>query len=352
MSITIGSLFSGYGGLDLAVSAITGGETIWVADLETDPDTGKRTGPSRVLSARFPNAPNLGDITRVDWSAVERPNILLGGFPCQDVSMAGRRAGLAPGSRSGLWSMMAGAIDVLRPDLVVIENVRGLLSADGHADVEPCPWCLGNDPGEPAMRALGSVLADLADVGYDAAWQGVTAASVGAPHGRFRVFIIAWPQPSDTNSSDSDGWATAGLQGETGSQVGPASDPNGDGFEFVGWQHTAECDVDGCDSADANGDQGEPATRWGAFAGAIGRWTTVLGRPAPDPTEQGPNGGQRLSPRFVEWMMGLPAGWVTDVDGLSRNDMLKLLGNGVVPQQAASAVGEMLDLTTASRGVM
>lgn len=78
------------------------------------------------------------------------------------------------------------------------------------------------------------------------------------------------------------------------------------------------------------------ADRWGDYAPAIACWETVLGRPAPDPTEPGRNGSPRLSPRFVEWMMGLPAGWVTDVD-ISRNEQLKALGNGVVPQQAAAA---------------
>lgn len=78
------------------------------------------------------------------------------------------------------------------------------------------------------------------------------------------------------------------------------------------------------------------ADRWGDYASAIARWETVLGRPAPDPTEPGRNGNPRLSPRFVEFMMGLPAGWVTDVD-ISRNEQLKALGNGVVPQQAAAA---------------
>ena len=78
-------------------------------------------------------------------------------------------------------------------------------------------------------------------------------------------------------------------------------------------------------------------TEWGAYAPAIARWERVLGRPAPRPTEAGRT-GERLSPRFVEWMQGLPAGWVTDVPRLPRNAQLKALGNGVVPQQAALAV--------------
>jgi DNA (cytosine-5)-methyltransferase 1 len=341
----IGSLFSGYGGLDLAVETVTGERTAWVSDI--DP------GACRILAERFPGVPNLGDITGIDWSTVPPVRIITGGFPCQDVSMAGRRAGLALGSRSGLWSMMAGAVDALRPDLVVAENVRGLLSADGHADVEPCPWCMGDPESEPVLRALGAVLGDLADVGYDAAWQGVTAASVGAPHGRFRVFIIAWPSDPDRVA-----WEAGGAFGRGRGEVHEPgtvertqrrdsvadADADGDGFQFVGWQHAAECDVDGCDGAHTDGHGAEPTTRWGPFAGAVGRWATVLGRPAPDPTLPGPKGGQRLSPRFVEWMMGLDDGWVTDVPGLTRNQQLKALGNGVVPQQAAAALRVLLPI--------
>ncbi|WP_461638685.1 hypothetical protein [Leucobacter sp. BZR 635] len=81
---------------------------------------------------------------------------------------------------------------------------------------------------------------------------------------------------------------------------------------------------------------------WGPYAAAIERWETVLGRPAPDPTEVGPKGGRRLSAIFVEWLMGLPQGWVTDpMLGLSRTQQLKMLGNGVVTQQAVTALGSM-----------
>ena len=93
--LRIGSLFSGYGGLDLAVEHVFNATTVWFA-------------------------PNLGDITTIDWSRVEPVDILIGGFPCQDVSTVGKRAGLAPGTRSGLWAHMAAAIDALQPEWVVI----------------------------------------------------------------------------------------------------------------------------------------------------------------------------------------------------------------------------------------
>ena len=86
---------------------------------------------------------------------------------------------------------------------------------------------------------------------------------------------------------------------------------------------------------------------WADYTAAICRWEGVLGRPAPAPTESGRTGAPRLSPAFVEWMMGLPAGWVTDpAIGISRNDQLKALGNGVVPQQAALALDVLLQGAT------
>lgn len=83
--------------------------------------------------------------------------------------------------------------------------------------------------------------------------------------------------------------------------------------------------------------------RWGDYAEAIARHERAFGRPAPEPTEPGPKGNPRLSARFCEWMMMLPAGWVTDVPGVTRNQALKALGNGVVPPQAAAALRLMLN---------
>lgn len=181
----IGALFAGYGGLDMAVSEVTGAELAWVCEWDD--------APSKILAYHYPDVPNFKDVSKVDWASVPPVDILTGGFPCQDVSLAGSRRGLKDGTRSGLWSEFAKAIDVLRPKLVVIENVRGLLSAEAYSDVEQCSWCLGDDSSESALRALGAVLGDLTSLGYDARWQGVRAADAGAPHNRFRVFIVAYP---------------------------------------------------------------------------------------------------------------------------------------------------------------
>lgn len=156
----LGSLFTGYGGLDIAAAEYYGADLVWYSEIEP--------AAARILDHHWPDTPNLGDITAVDWTAVETVDVLTGGFPCQDVSHAGKRTGVRPGTRSGLWSHMAYAIQQLQPRRVVIENVSGLLSAGAHSDVEPCPWCVGDGPGQPALRALGAVLADLAGLGYDA----------------------------------------------------------------------------------------------------------------------------------------------------------------------------------------
>lgn len=399
MSVQIGSLFAGYGGLEMGIQAVLGGHVAWHSEIDQ--------AASRVLARHWPGVPNLGDITAIDWTTVPRVDVLAGGFPCQDVSTAGRQAGLRPGTRSGLWSHFAYAIDQLRPALVVAENVRGLLSAGAHCDVEPCPWCVGDGEGEPALRALGAVLGDLADLGYDAAWTGLRAADVGAPHARFRVFVVAWPA-ADTDGigplrgGDARGWrdgsaddggapaypgsaragrdagavpraategrrpgadvrATVdagtdvdadphgpglafglGIRGDHGQGLaaalgdgrdGALADADRDGQPSIGRVDTLECDPDGCGGQDV---------AWGDYEPAIRRWERVLGRSAPAPTEVGGRGAARLSPAFVEWMLGLPAGWVTDTPGLTRNDMLRCLGNGVVPQQAAVAIRPLI----------
>jgi len=188
--LRVGSLFSGYGGLDLAVLKVfPGAEVVWHCEWED--------APSRILEKHFPNVPNYRDVTKVDFTKVEPVDILTGGFPCQDLSLAGKRAGLVEGTRSGLWSEFARAIEELQPKLVVIENVRGILSAKASNGMEYDTETLdgwGLRGGQPVFTAIQAVLGSLADLGYDARWTGVRAADAGAPHNRFRVFIIAYPR--------------------------------------------------------------------------------------------------------------------------------------------------------------
>lgn len=474
--LRIGSLCSGYGGLDIAVQEVFGGTVAWHSQYEPPDKHGredKNQYAARILAHHWPTIPNHGDLTAIDFRQVEPVDILTAGFPCQDVSLAGLRAGLADGTRSGLWLHVARAIEALRPQLVVIENVRGLLSAKADSDMEPCTWCVGDAGDEPLLRALGAVLADLARLGFDAEWQVVRASDVGAPHQRERCFLLAWP--ADAQGA---GRAGAGLRGRSAERCAAAADAHGVGGERdrarggrrhepashdlaatdtarVGERESADeavavagggdarevlgggggtpvahsdCgrlerhqelsdrrnavrqrvreDADGCDDvpADTDGDavreqsvavsgggseavaglsrpnaaadspgyegrvldgdgfaaadpsrdgrdegraeparqqgrpdaalSGEPDVQWGEYEPAVRRWEHVLGRPAPRPTDA----LGRLSPAFVEWMQGLPAGHVTSVRGMPRGAQLKALGNGVVPQQAAAAL--------------
>ena len=197
----LGSLFSGYGGLDLGVQAALGPmKTAWVSDIEP--------GPSTILTRRFPDSPNLGDITQIDWTRVEPVDVIAGGSPCQDLSLAGARAGMKPGTRSGLWESMFTAIKTIRPRLVVWENVRGALSAEAFSLMESREGRVGDGPDGPFLWALGRVLGDLASIGYDAQWVGIRASDVGAPHQRYRVFVTAHPAGDMWWLQHRDGTAT------------------------------------------------------------------------------------------------------------------------------------------------
>lgn len=119
------SLFAGYGGLSLAVEQHFDAELVAYSEFDD--------APSKVMAQHWPDVPNLGDITSIDWEAVNREygpiHIVDGGSPCQDLSAAGRRAGMTEGTRSNLWVNMREAIAVLKPRYVVWENVRGAYSA-------------------------------------------------------------------------------------------------------------------------------------------------------------------------------------------------------------------------------
>lgn len=353
----VGAMFAGYGGLELGLGlTVPDARTVWVA--ETNPMA------SKVLAARFPHAPNLGDVRAVDWASAPPVDVLTGGSPCQDLSQAGERLGMMPGTRSGLWESMTHAIAELRPSWVVWENVKGALSARAYSALEPNEGRVGITAGKPAIRALGRVLGDLANLGYDATWCGLRASDVGAPHQRFRIFVLAWPADAHgerivRRRPPPKSWGKEPADRDRG----PAAEPLTPLPAAVLLPTPAVNDDDtGDDGGDPSLDWWDdwapryaPAmTRWDTYAPAITRWETVLGRPAPEPTEPtGKGDTRRLAPRFVEWLMGLPDGWVTDVDGLNRQGAFTVLGNGVVPQQAAAALDHLWavahDLSSTSR---
>lgn len=287
---------------------------------------------------------------------------------------------------------MCDAIETLEPKLVVWENVRGALSSEADSAMEPCPGCVGDGDGRPVLRALGRVLGDLAGLGYDAWWCGLRASDVGAPHGRYRVFVFAAPadaedvghergrgtRPGRTGPenggdapADSESFGRNQRRSESAGvfrghdapkrSSPPATDPtcdsrrcrdgdgpappdtDGDGPARLGRVDASERDPYGPSREDRSRECAEP-TAWGPYAPAIDRWAAALGRPAPPPTVLGTKGAPRLmSPLFVEWLMGLPAGHVTDVPDLTRNEQLRALGNGVVPAQAAEVTNRWLN---------
>ena len=349
---THGSLFSGYGGIDIAVSEAFGARTAWVSDI--DP------GPCKVLEHRFPGVPNLGDITRIDWADVEPVDILSGGSPCQDLSAAGRRAGMTEGTRSNLWVQMREAIATLRPKLVVWENVMGALSARAASELESVEGRVGDGGGGPVLRALGRVLGDLAEIGFDAEWATVRASDVGAPHGRARVFLLAWPSGSSPHSlrGGSGGWAPQPEQaGGDYAPLGPDQGGDGGGGDPRLTLMPTPRVSSGNGVSERELREGNPKVRletsvallptakasdadFGSYAPAIERWERATGRPAPEPAKPSPKTGKpQLSAEFVEWMMGLPNGWFTSPEiGLTRVQALKIGWNGVVPQQAEFAI--------------
>lgn len=391
---TIGSLFTGYGGLDMGVALALDPDArvAWTSDVEK--------GPCRLAQVRWPDTPNLGNITAINWDEVEPVDIICGGSPCQDLSLAGKRAGMASGTRSGLWESMAAAIETIRPRLVVWENVLGALSARAYSPVESEPTMLGNRAAQPALRAAGRVAGDLATLGYDCRWAVIRASDAGAPHQRARFFLIGHPHgqpwdmrrpttprqtqgrrpqreptrpdlgtlmPTPTASDHKAGRHQDGTghsltqavqllptpQATYAPRSSPGYGPN---------LHEIARDLLPTPSASdaimglprTSGRPPEKSTKlatrleytdYGNYAPAIARWEQVTGRAAPPPTNppRRAGGKPQLSAKFVEWMMGLPDGHVTGPDlNLSRERQLRLLGNGVVPQQAALAVHTLI----------
>lgn len=337
---TIGSLFTGYGGLDMGVAMALDPDArvAWTSDVEP--------GPCRLAEVRWPDTPNLGDITQINWADVEPVDIICGGSPCQDLSLAGKRAGMATGTRSGLWESMAAAVETIRPHLVVWENVQGALSARAYSPVEQEPAMLGTASNGAALRAAGRVAGDLAGLGYDCRWAVVRASDAGAPHQRARLFLVGHPhgQPWDMRRP-----TTPRQTPSRRPQREPArpSDSAPALTQAAQLLPTPQATYAPRSSPGYGPNLHETATTlphtYGPYAPAIAWWEHVTGRAAPPPTNppRRKGGKPQLSARFVEWLMGLPDGHVTDLN-LSRERQLRMLGNGVVPQQAALAVHTLI----------
>lgn len=339
----IGSLFSGYGGLDLAAMHLFSSDVAWHCEWDD--------APAKILDHHWPTVPNYRDVTQVDWDSAPSVDILTGGYPCQPFSAAGQRKGT--NDERHLWPYVRDAIRHLRPRYTLLENVAG-------------------------HRSLGfdRVLGDLAEDGMHVRWTSIRASDIGAPHHRERLFILVTnPESSgpqgdelarrsrpeltrpvgnqrvlpDAHRERYEGSVSEGGAGpEWASAVELRRTPSGGGREVSA---DADCERRGQGAGQPGSGKAEespvvggisPLFDWGAYAPAVRRWERLT-RPAPAPTELNSNGRPRLSAPFAEWMMGLPAGHVTNPRiGISRVHQLKAIGNGVCPQQAVAAYQSLL----------
>jgi len=158
--IRFGSLFAGIGGMDLGLERV-GMQCAWQVEIDEF--------CRKVLAKHWPDVPKFNDVKECGRYNLEPVDLICGGFPCQDISNAGKRVGI-DGERSGLWSEFHRIICDLRPRYVLVENVAALL-----------------------VRGLDRVLSDLASIRYDAEWRVFSACEMGFPHSRERLFLIAYP---------------------------------------------------------------------------------------------------------------------------------------------------------------
>ena len=193
MTYRVLDLFSGIGGFSLGLERTGGFETVAFCEIEE--------WPRRILAKHWPDVPIYTDVRELTYERLHAdrtvPDIITAGFPCQDISVAGKGAGIE-GERSGLWSEVARLTGELRPRYVILENVSALLG-----------------------RGLDKVLGDLAQIGYDAEWHCIPASSVGAPHRRDRFWAVAYPLGNG-------GRADAGAQSPTSKEREKLQQKNGE----------------------------------------------------------------------------------------------------------------------------
>jgi DNA (cytosine-5)-methyltransferase 1 len=292
----VGSLFSGIGGIELGLERAGGFETVWFVENDLY--------AKAVLKKHWSNATIYDDITKLDFATIPRVDVLTGGFPCQDISNAGKRAGIT-GSRSSLWKYYVEAIRVLRPRIVLAENVAAIID-----------------------RGLDVVLSDLASLGYDAEWHCVPAAAVGAPHRRDRIIIMAYADGERCvygqvgEQSDSRGEYALRNIGESGQDV---ADADGAGFQATRpEQSTTGSGRSGQDVANTDS---------GRFqSGCYGHNEIFLISSSNKPGEKRSLTGH--------WSVEPCVGRVAD--GVpNRVDRIKCLGNAVVPEWS-QAIGETI----------
>ena len=185
-------LFAGIGGFSVGLERAGGFKPVAFCEIDKH--------ARKVLQKNWPGVTIYEDVKEITHERLKAdgnvPDVITGGFPCQDISTAGKGAGLA-GARSGLWFEFARIIKEVRPRWVIAENVSALRS-----------------------RGLETVLGTLAEIGYDAEWHCIPASAVGAPHRRDRIWIIAYP------NSDSQSTSTFNDEAPIFSEIGNVACPN------------------------------------------------------------------------------------------------------------------------------
>ena len=297
--LSVGSLCTGYGGLEMGLETVYGEIDLrFVSDIDKDVKT--------LLEHHHPNIPNLGDLTTVDWETVNQIDLLCAGYPCQPFSVAGERKGEE--DERAIFSYIADGISVLRPRYILLENVAGHLTLGG-----------------------AGVIGALTGLGYNSKWGVVRASDAGAPHKRARVFI--WAEATDSHSERSQGHDKR-RSARVSVDVSKRQIVTSESDKPV----VANTTSLGLQELWAGVGLGEEVSEtcssgfFGPYEPAIRRWELIRNCLSPTPTDD-----KGVEPVFVEWMMGLPEGHVTGL-GLSRTAELRILGNGVVPQQAALAI--------------
>jgi DNA (cytosine-5)-methyltransferase 1 len=312
---TIGSLCTGIGGLDLAVEAHYQANLIWHSDIDSH--------ANEVMAVRRPDSISLGDLTAVDPSTLEVPDILTAGFPCTPVSHAGKQQGLSDDRWifDDVVSFLMGLNSL--PERLVFENVRNLLS---------------HDKGRTAL----DVVRQVAGLGYDLRWGCVRASDAGLPHRRERWFAVATHpdfhrgllgRTKHVGSAGRQYDGQAGPQEHQTERSGEVA-THSDRPRLAGEESAQRYDLPSrCGLSRSETD----AESWGPYAAAVRRWELISGVDAPEPIDE----NRWLRPHFVEWMMAFEKGWVTDVI-TTKTHSLRLLGNAVCPPQAALAL-DLLD---------
>lgn len=297
--LTVGSLFSGIGGIELGLEMTGGFKTIW----QCESDSYAR----KVLAKHWPDVPIYEDVRLIDES-VERPDMLCGGFPCQDISVANTKGDGLEGKRSGLWFEFYRAICLLRPRYVLVENVANLVN-----------------------KGLDRILGQMAEVGYHAEWQVLSAAQFGAWHLRKRLFIIAY---ASGNRSQKQGNASGLHRTE---DIGRAADN-------VGASVTNETDVSSptqLQRHDCHDNAGisAPSETVPEFGNGGGQETLPREFVFPEQFKGGYS-WWKVERAFCRVFNGIPTG--LDFNNIpNRTNRLRCLGNAVVPQ-CAEYVGNLI----------